>query len=133
MKLPRTEDTAILMVSEISENYRKGPVTLSAIARRHGLSFLFLKKLARNLRMAGLISGREGLKGGYELNKSPDEINVWQIISAVRDISKIHKSPSPEVCPLNDRCLPQSIERSIDIALETSLSKITLSVLKEKI
>jgi Rrf2 family transcriptional regulator, cysteine metabolism repressor len=132
MKLPRTEDTAILLVSELAENYGHGLMPLSVVAERHGLSFLFLKKLARQLKQAGLITSQEGSKGGYELAKPPHQINAWEIMDAVSHNS----NDNPEingngVCPLNDHCLPQTIKQSIENTLKISLSKITLAGLKE--
>jgi Rrf2 family cysteine metabolism transcriptional repressor len=132
MKLPRTEDTAILLVSELAENYQKGPLSLAQIAKKHGLSFLFLKKLARCLKQAGLIISSEGVNGGYELARFPQTINVWEVIEAVSPVSKDQKQHvSESTCPLNEHCLPQIIRQSVTHTLKTSLSAITLVNLKE--
>jgi Rrf2 family protein len=126
MKLPRTVDTAILFVSVLASRYGQGPVSLSSIANRHGLSFLFLKKLARYLKSAGIIISHEGINGGYVLSRPPQEINVWQIIEAVSGDDRLPPPQTIEKCPLNSQCLPQNIRTSIGNALKISLANITL-------
>jgi Rrf2 family protein len=128
MKLPRTEDTALLLCVELAKTYKKNPVSLSFIAKKHGISFLFLKKLALYLRASGIIQSKEGNKGGYTLAKSPRSISVWDIMDSLHK-DEMQKTLSIPVCPIAPSCLPQSIRNRITASLEQSLSKISLEEL----
>ncbi len=81
MKLTRQEEVAILVVSSIGARINQR-VPLSDIASEHGISQLFLKKIARNLRKAGIIDSKEGVDGGYTLAKDPSSISVLDILKS---------------------------------------------------
>lgn len=133
MKLPRTEDLAILLMSELALRYGKDKVSLSAVANNHGVSVLFLKKLARLLRQAELIISKEGVNGGYSLSKNPNEITVWQIIQAVAENDLVLEQKSMQnTCPLYAGCIPQKIRSTISNQMEKALSDITLAKLIKK-
>jgi Rrf2 family protein len=126
MKLPRSEDTAILLCCVLANNTGKTPVSLSSIAACHGLSALFLKKLARLLKEKGYLKSKEGVGGGYLLAKPPSRISVWNVISAIHP-EKQTDNPIQIHCPINKQCLPQNIRQTIDRALEKHLSQITIA------
>lgn len=85
MKVSKREDFAIILMSTLAENYSKGYLSLSSIARKTRLSPLFLKHIALSLKNHGLIQSREGVRGGYRLAKKPQKINMAQIITAVSE------------------------------------------------
>ena len=60
-----------------------GPVSLSDIALRQGISLSYLEQLFAKLRRAGLVSSSRGVSGGYSLIGSPAEIRVAAIVDAV--------------------------------------------------
>ena len=128
MHLARSEDIAILLMSELTRNFRRRRVPLSEVAHAHGVSLLFLKKIARTLRQAGLIESKEGAGGGYSLAKSPRELSVWEVIAAFDD----KQSTMPAAlsrrrsCPLTGACLPQAVRRTVQTAIAKSLTQVTL-------
>ncbi len=125
MKLIKQEDFAILFMSELAKNYGKKLVSLSEVGTAHGVSILFLKKIARFLRGAALITSKEGVTGGYALARAPRLINVWDIMRAAsgkQDTQSLSKKP----CPLFTRCLPRRINKTIEESVEKSLRTISL-------
>lgn len=115
-------------MSELAKSYGKKLVSLSEIAGIHGVSVLFLKKIARLLRGAGLIVSKEGATGGYALARSPNAISVWDVLHAAS--GKVDsKSLSNTPCPLFTRCLPQRINKTIEESVEKSLRAITIQCL----
>lgn len=130
MKLTRTEEVAILIVSVLaSRNGRRVP--LRDISASHGISMLFLKKIARSLRQAGIIDSKEGAGGGYILAREPSLISVQDIIHAVGtgDKGPISFSETPRICPLLPNCMPQKIRRFISNAFHTYCSNVTVDQL----
>ncbi len=62
---------------------KKQAVSLKEAADATGLSFLFLQKIARKLRLAGIISAELGVEGGYKLKVPANKITLKKIISVV--------------------------------------------------
>lgn len=58
-------------------------VSLKDVAKATGVSFLFLQKIARKLRLAGLIEATQGINGGYSLVKKQKDISLKDIIVAI--------------------------------------------------
>lgn len=125
MRIPRTEEVAILFMSELVTGYPEKFITLASVAKRHGVSLLFLKKLARLLKFAELVQSKEGVSGGYMLTKDPKGMSLWDIMKAV-DHRTFEHTQFHKVCPLNIQCIPQRIHRSMNEALEEKFSDITL-------
>jgi Rrf2 family protein len=128
MRILKQEDTAILFMTELAKN--DGKVTsLSEIAQNHGLSMLYLKKLARLLRQHGLVLSREGIGGGYVLAKKAGNISVLEIISSLykSDVSIPTEIMGRKTCPILESCLPHTIHVTLTDAVHRGLSNITLA------
>lgn len=128
MKLPKREDFAILLMGELTQNYGRRLVPLSEISTNHGVSLFFLKKIVRALRLAKLVSSKEGAAGGYSLAKDPGFISLWDIIQAVGEENSLMmpKIVQAQYCPVYAQCLPQTLRKTVFAALSNSLSTITL-------
>ena len=127
MHFARQEDIALLFMSELGRHYTKRYVSLSEVSSEHGVSLLFLKKIARMLRKAKLVHSKEGSGGGYILARAPHEINVWEIVRSVDEhIRKRATLGRPEHCPLNAKCLPQHIDITLGRVLQESFQHVTL-------
>lgn len=48
-----------------------------------GISDTYLSKIFTKLSKAGIVSSVPGVKGGYRLAKSPEEITFWDVVEAV--------------------------------------------------
>ncbi|MGG4491233.1 RrF2 family transcriptional regulator [Metabacillus idriensis] len=48
-----------------------------------GISETYLSKIFGKLAKAGIVSSVPGVKGGYRLAKSPEEISFWDVVKAV--------------------------------------------------
>jgi len=114
-------------MAELALIYPDGRISLSDLSRRHGISPLLLKKLARYLKTAGLLMSKEGVDGGYWLSRPPGEIKIWEIIGALKDPKYIQKQISPEICPLNRSCLPQTIRNRMLSVIKDGFSGLTLN------
>lgn len=123
MKIAKQDDIALLLVASLAKESGKR-MPLSKIAEDHGVSSLFLKKIVRMLKNAGLVNSKEGLQGGYTLNKHPKDISVWEVLYAVS--SDTHAHNSQKRCPVCKECLPQQISYTLSETMERSLSKISL-------
>jgi Rrf2 family protein len=60
-----------------------GPTSVRDIAERTGLPQPYLEQILLALKGAGLVKSKRGVGGGYVLARSPEEIRLSEIISAV--------------------------------------------------
>lgn len=105
------------------------PVPVSDIARRQEVGVAFLEQLFRPLKKAGLVAPWRGMKGGYTLAKAAEEVDLFQVLTALDD---------PSVRPVKDGGVHPSAEaEAVATLLEQAegglsqlLSKITLADLK---
>jgi Rrf2 family protein len=62
---------------------RKEPVSVRDLARFQKLPERFLAKVFTRLQRAGLVDGIEGIRGGFALARSPEQISVMEVLEAV--------------------------------------------------
>lgn len=86
--LRRETDYAIHLLKKLTAA-KGGYLSLQEVSSSTGISFHFLQKIARKLRMAKLIKGEKGAIGGYCLNIDPEKINLKMIINATEGSSAI--------------------------------------------
>ncbi len=60
-----------------------GPTSVRDIAERTGLPQPYLEQILLALKGAGLVKSKRGVGGGYVLARSPEQIRLSEIISAV--------------------------------------------------
>jgi Rrf2 family protein len=60
-----------------------GPTSVRDIAERTGLPQPYLEQILLALKGAGLVRSKRGVGGGYVLARSPEEITLGDIVSAV--------------------------------------------------
>ncbi len=58
-------------------------VGIKQIAELNSISETYLSKTFAKMRKVGIVRSIPGVKGGYELAKSPEEISFWDIIEAI--------------------------------------------------
>lgn len=59
------------------------PIGVKELSFFQGISDTYLSKIFSKLSNAGIVSSVPGVKGGFKLAKSPDEISFWDVIEAV--------------------------------------------------
>lgn len=78
----RETDYAIKLLKALSQSKRDTVMSLNKISKNTKISFLFLQKIARKLRLAGLIEAHQGVEGGYRLKIESKKISLKKIIEA---------------------------------------------------
>jgi Rrf2 family protein len=110
--LRRETDYAIHMLVYL-KNSKLDFVSLKTLSVATGISFLFLQKIARKLKQAGLIKAGQGVNGGYGLNKNPKKITLEIIIRVMEG--------GTDMLPC--MCKQTKIRTCANSALRCSLSK----------
>lgn len=71
---------AIHALVYLAERYQKGPVHIQEIADSQHIPKKFLEAILLELRNAKILLSKKGKGGGYYLYKSPDKVNLIDII-----------------------------------------------------
>ena len=91
MKLTSKGRYAVMAMADLAKNNDPRPVSLNEISLRQGISILYLEQLFLKLKQNRLVHSRRGSHGGYALSKTPDQIKLSNIISAVNEEVKTLK------------------------------------------
>lgn len=83
MKLTTKGRYAVSALADIAAHGSDGPIALSDVAARQGISLSYLEQLFAKLRRAGLVDSARGVSGGYALSAAASAIRVADIVAAV--------------------------------------------------
>ncbi|MEA3406159.1 MAG: Rrf2 family transcriptional regulator [Pseudomonadota bacterium] len=132
MKLTSKGRYAVTAMIDIALNQNKGPITLSLISERQGISLSYLEQLFAKLKRADLVSSARGPGGGYRLSRPADEVSVSQIIHAVDELIDARKCVGKANCHGGDQCLSHELWTDLSDLIDTFLKSITLQTLIDK-
>jgi len=106
-------------ILQIAESYGGEPVPISAISESQEISGKYLEQVVGTLRKAELIHSRKGVRGGYTLARAPEDINLWEIITALdAHTSLVDCVIDPGVCDRSGDCLTRSIWALLSARME---------------
>ena len=84
MKVSTRGDYASRALLSLSLHHpERGPTSVRDLAERTGLPQPYLEQILLALKGAGLVRSKRGVGGGYILARSPADITLGQIVSAV--------------------------------------------------
>lgn len=125
-------DYSVQLMLSLSELAPGKFLSLKSFAQERNISFLFLQKIARQLKKAGLIDASKGSRGGYFLVHSAKDISLKDVIEAVEGkYSAVSCLKSNEVCPVSSICTSQFIFSFIEKDMMKTLEKYSLQKMGE--
>mgnify|MGYP005723339843 CR=1 FL=1 len=74
-----------MALADIARFKNNEPISLRDISIRQGISLVYLEQLFLKLKKNEIVKSIRGKKGGYTLNKTPSEIKISDILSAVEE------------------------------------------------
>ena len=83
MKLTTKGRYAVMALADIAQFPTNKPVSLRDISLRQSISLLYLEQIFLKLKKNNVVKSIRGIKGGYVLNKNPNEIKILEILEAV--------------------------------------------------
>jgi Rrf2 family protein len=117
-------------------------VGIKDLAEFQGLSETFLSKVFGKLSKAGIVSSVPGVKGGYRLSKSPEDISFWDVIEAVEGPKPIFQCKNikdngylyrENCCTSPSFCTINLVMLSAEEKMRDDLRSKTLSWLNEEL
>ena len=85
MKLSSKGRYAVMALADLAKFDPNEPVSLRDISLRQGISLVYLEQLFLKLKKNEIVKSIRGKKGGYTLNKTPNEIKISDILYAVEE------------------------------------------------
>ena len=112
-----------------------GPTSVRDLAERTGLPQPYLEQILLALKGAGLVGSKRGVGGGYILARSPEDITLGQIVSAVDgpitagDFGQPHTNGA---CDHEGQCAPLADWSEVGHYMRAHLDSFTLADMVER-
>ncbi len=132
MKLTAKGRYAVTALLDLALHQQEGPITISQLALRHGISAAYLERLAGVMRSKGLLKSVRGAKGGYVLAKSADSITLADIIEAVEEKIDTTRCQGKSNCHEGAMCLTHHLWDELNDKISHFFQGITLGALAKK-
>ena len=103
LQITRETDYAIRCVAYLCD--RTGITMVDEIAKQKCIPKSFLAKILQKLVKAGIVKSYRGIKGGFELARTPSEISLLDIIEAVEGQVVINEcAVDKKFCDFSNSC-----------------------------
>jgi Rrf2 family transcriptional regulator, iron-sulfur cluster assembly transcription factor len=132
MRLTTKGRYAVTAMLDLALHADKGPVTVSDISVRQGISQAYLEQLLGKLKRARLVVSLRGPGGGYALARSSGAITVSEIIASVGEGIDATRCGGVGDCQDGFVCLTHELWSDLSSRIDEFLSDITLASLVER-
>ena len=134
MKISAQEEYGLRCLLQLARAQQGSLMTVKEIAKREALSSAYVEKLLRLLAKAGLVHSLRGLRGGYILNRPPEQITLGQVVTALGQVpSTVHIcqqfTGTQDACVHISNCGIRSVWSSLTTFLQSFLERTTLASL----
>lgn len=126
MRLTTKGRYAVTAMLDLAMHKGQGPISLSDIAQRQGISLSYLEQLFAKLRKRGLVASVRGPGGGYHLARDGADINVAEVIGAVDENVDTTRCGGGHDCLCDGPCLTHELWEDLSRTIDDYLSRITL-------
>lgn len=122
--------------------YKKKAVSLKEVSKKEDISARYLEQIIIPLKNAGLVGSHRGVKGGYYLTKSPNQVKMsviiralegtWALVECVENQGYCSKIDSCNTFEIWDKATKALTEVFESYTLGDMLQKHDDLILKEK-
>jgi Rrf2 family protein len=133
VKLSAKAEYGVRMMADLAAAYGHGPLPLSQVAERQGISVDFLEQLIGALRKKGLVESVRGARGGYRLAKPPQDITVGDVIYALEGpfvpmiCLEVDHEHQPDCCSRLAFCTTRDVWVRLRDQVNATLTAISLA------
>ena len=135
MAINITSDYALRTMMYLASDTSRDKVSGKEICDEMKIPYNYFLKIIPLLKEAGFLSSFQGKKGGYRLEKSPEEISVYDILYAMNDpIIISHCLTENSICSRNatTHCMFHSLFDTIQQQIDTEMKKTTMADIVKK-
>ena len=137
MRFSTRSEYGIRVMVRLGRSYGAGPVPLADLARQENLPLPYLEQIAAQLRRAGLVSSRMGVKGGYTLAHSPETVSMADIVRSLEGslapVSCLAEGGGPGECTHADSpCSAHAFWEQLQGTITTTLQSVSVADLMKE-
>ncbi|MCX6781063.1 MAG: Rrf2 family transcriptional regulator [Candidatus Magasanikbacteria bacterium] len=133
LTLNRQTDYALQFLAALARLPEGESLSLAVFAKQGRVSFLFLQRIAKKLRTAGLITAEKGRLGGYKLARVSQAITVLDVAEALEGkMAVVPCIKKTSDCPHAAVCQTRTSFHTINSYIQKYLHSIPLSELGKK-
>jgi Rrf2 family protein len=133
MKVSMKVDYGVRVLVDLAQHRGQGAVHTSDIASRQAIPEPYLDQLLTLLRKAGFINSKRGPQGGHTLAKSPTEINLGELISALEgSTAPTECVDEPTRCVRSTLCVQRDVWRAVEETTQKLLQAVTIDELAQQ-
>ncbi len=126
LKLSKKSEYALMAVRHLAMESNGTYATARDISQSYNIPYELVAKVLQQLVKKNLVSSLQGVRGGYSLVRSPDQISLMEIISAIEDNYQItncmNENSSQQDCSHFECCMIRNplikVQREIDKVFE---------------
>ena len=127
MRLSTKSRYAVTSLLDLVMHSDKGPVSLSDISVRQGISLSYLEQLFAKMRRNKLVVSTRGPGGGYSLGGTPDQVCIADVINAVDEEMQIADKDLQNPSATYEPCLTEQLWEELSQEIENYLTTISLA------
>ncbi len=128
----------MLALVHLAKEQNNGPVLISKIAKEESIPQKFLEAILLDLKKDGTLASKKGKGGGYYLIKSPDEVNMADVMRlfdgaiallpcvTYKYYERCEECKDEETCGIRDTFM-EVRNKTVEILKSSTLSQIILS------
>ena len=133
MKVSTRTTNGIRALVELALCNEEGPVSITYLAHRLGISKYYLENLMLILKRKGLVVPSRGPKGGYSLSRHPAEISLIEVFLTLEGSETlVYCANCPDNCSYYHYCSSRDLLDLLGEAITNALSNVTLKDLAER-
>lgn len=131
MRLTAKSEYGLLAMIYLASSSEDGPVSAREISEQQEIPAKFLEQLFVGLRKAGLVSAVRGARGGFVLARTPDRINVLEIVEALEGplVATVCEGDRGQTCGRGGACAASAVWNRATSALREVFESATLAEL----
>lgn len=132
LRITRQADYGIVLLTYFAREKPGLTITAGALARRTQLPAPTVTKILKLLARGGLLTSHRGVQGGYQLARSPEDIDLVDIIGALDGpIALTQCSTHAAGCERQTLCPVRPNWQRIDQAVRSALGSVSLREMAE--
>ncbi len=136
MKITKKAEYALNLVCQLSQIRNGELISVGEVAEADKVSYTLLRKVAHELKSAGILNSHPGVSGGYSLAKLSSEITVSEVLKAVgepivqRDCC-LYGNKS-DLCE-SILCPKKSVTKRIQEYIESTFGQLTIDKISKNL
>ncbi|MCL1823020.1 MAG: Rrf2 family transcriptional regulator [Oscillospiraceae bacterium] len=126
MHITLETDYAIRIVDLLAKNKEQKHLDAKSISEKTGVSHRYALKILRKLVASDIVKSYKGVYGGYELQKKPRDVSLYDVVEVMEGIYKFSRCLDENYdCSCNGGlpCAYQSVFGEISETVQNTLKK----------